>query len=63
MVGLVCGGSGVWCVVGLGGGDRDPGGYEEARKDYVLQQLTESHGLTNTLYTGRWIMRAASCSL
>ena len=48
---------------GLGGGDRDPGGYEEARKDYVLQQLTESHGFTNTLYTGRWIMQAASCIL
>ena len=29
-------------------------------KDYVLQQSTESH---NIVYTGSWIMQAASCSL
>ena len=35
---------------------------KKRNKDYVLQQSTESHGLTNTLYTGRWIMQAASCT-
>ena len=32
-------------------------------KDYVLQQSTESHGFSNIVYTGSWIMQAASCSL
>jgi len=35
---------------------------KKRNKDYVLQQSTESHGLTNPLYTGRWIMQAASCT-
>ena len=32
-------------------------------KHYVLQQSTESHGFSNIVYTGSWIMQAASCSL
>ena len=30
---------------------------KKRNKDYVLQQWTESHGFTNPLYTGRWIMQ------
>jgi len=35
---------------------------KKRNKDYVLQQWRESHGFTNPLYTGRWIMQAASCT-
>ena len=30
---------------------------KKRNKDYVLQQWRESHGFTNPLYTGRWIMQ------
>ena len=32
-------------------------------KDYVLQQSAERDGFSNIVYTGSWIMQAASCSL